>query len=408
MEEVGVLANPYTPGAVPHHLAGRTKELRAIEDHLAPVLAYGRSAGGLLVFHGPRGVGKTSLLSSAVNAAQQRGFVGAWTACRRGEPFLADVTSALARALRRADLAGADWGLKVERVGVELGLPPVARFSAALARRKSGEERPAPPPGAVSLVEDLLHDAATLAAGNAGRRGAGLVLAIDELHAGHLGELAILLNAVQNLNQDSHQAPLAVLGAGLPAVRGVITTAATFGERARWRGVSALDDAALHELLVASAEEVDVHWEPDAVQVVLDASERYPHFVHIHGESTWLTARPDAGDTITVAHAHTGVDRGKAEISDMYAARWGSATTVERSVLLAIAELAGDAPIARSAVEAHLGGKDISGPRDRLLGKNALDAPDRGILQFTLPGFADHVLAHVGNAPGVHDPLPER
>jgi hypothetical protein len=398
MQEVGLLANPYTPGAVPHHLAGRQDELRAIEDHLAPVVAYGRSAGGVLVFHGPRGVGKTSLLSAAVNAAQERGFIGAWTACRRGEPFLADVTGALARALRRADLTGADWGFKVEQVGVELGLAPVAKFSAALARRRSGDERPAPPAGAVSVVEDLLYEAATLAAGNADRRGAGLVLAIDELHAGNLGELAVLLNAVQNLNQDSHQAPIAVLGAGLPAVRGVITTAATFGERTRWRGVSALDDAALQELLVASAGAIDVQWEPDAVQAILDASQSYPHFVHIHGESTWLIARPESGDTITLAHAQAGINRGRAEIIDMYAARWGSATNVERSVLLAIAELAGDAPIERSAVEARLGGKDISGLRDRLLGKNALDAPDRGVLQFTLPGFADYVLAQGGTS----------
>ena len=55
-------SNPYTPGQVPRILAGRTAEMRRIEGLLARVATYGELGGPLLVFHAPRGIGKTSLL----------------------------------------------------------------------------------------------------------------------------------------------------------------------------------------------------------------------------------------------------------------------------------------------------------------------------------------------------------
>ena len=269
-QEEPVLVSPYTPGATPHHLAGRTMELRAIEDHLAPVIAYGRAASGLLVLHGPRGVGKTSLLDSAVNAArEEHGFVTAWTACQRGEPFLADVASRVGRALERADLMGKKARLTVEKVAAEVSVPTFVKFSAQLSRAGAATDRPAPPSGAVSAVEDLLHESAVLARGDGSRRGSGLIVAIDELHAGQVGELAVLLNAIQNLHHDSGNNPLAVLGAGIPAVRGLLPSAATFGERSRWREVAPLDEPALRELLTVPAAELKVSWHPDAVRAGL-------------------------------------------------------------------------------------------------------------------------------------------
>jgi hypothetical protein len=389
-----MLPNPYSPGGVPRHLAGRDADLQAVRDYLEPVVAYGEMAGPPLVMHGRRGIGKTSTMRYAADMARELGFVVAWTACRGGEPFLADIADRTAEALRRADLVSRDdrrAAAAVDRVGIEVSVPAIARLSAEIRRRRSPEPHLSPPQGAVSAVEDLLHQAAVLAAGDEHRLGVGLLVAIDELHAGHPGEMAVLLNAIQNLNGERQENPLAVVGAGLPSVRGLLTEAATFGERSRWHSLSEFSDSALSEALVVPAARLGVEWVPDAVDAVLDAAQRYPHFLHIMGECTWLSARPEHGDTLTVADARAGIERGRTELEDLYNARWSAATPKERQVLVAIAALGGDQPVPRREIERAVGG-DIGKARTGLLQKAVVEDLEAGRLGFTLPGFARFVL----------------
>ena len=197
-----MLPNPYTPGQTPHHLAGRAAEQEAIRDYLAPVIAYGDMAGPPMVITGPRGIGKTSLLDSIRDQARQDGFITACTSCQRGQPFLADLTYTIDRALRTADAlpAPSGWTNALDRIGVEIAVPVVANLGLSLSR--SRQEHPRPPAGAISAVEDVLHLAANAAYGCGGRRGVWVLVVIDELHAGAPGELAVLLNALQNLSHD--------------------------------------------------------------------------------------------------------------------------------------------------------------------------------------------------------------
>ena len=77
------LPDPYTPGQVPRVLAGRRVELDRIRDRVGRVVTFGELAGPLLVFHAPRGLGKTSLLRAAEREAVALGFASAWLACSR-------------------------------------------------------------------------------------------------------------------------------------------------------------------------------------------------------------------------------------------------------------------------------------------------------------------------------------
>ena len=70
---------------------GRETELRLIDDRLARVIAYGEMMGPLLAITGPRGVGKTSLLRDVQDRATEAGFVVAWSAGVKHQPFLPDV-----------------------------------------------------------------------------------------------------------------------------------------------------------------------------------------------------------------------------------------------------------------------------------------------------------------------------
>ena len=98
------LPNPYTPGQVPRILAGRRVELGRIRDQVSRVATYGELGGPLLVFHAPRGLGKTSLLRAAQRETATLGFVSVWVSCVRGTPVLPELVAGVARSLERADV----------------------------------------------------------------------------------------------------------------------------------------------------------------------------------------------------------------------------------------------------------------------------------------------------------------
>ncbi len=332
------------------------------------------------------------MLDAVRDQARQDGFITAWTSCQRGQPFLADLTHTIDRALRAADAlpAATRWTRALDRIGVEIAVPGIANLGLSLSR--SRQEHPRPPAGAVSAVEDVLHLAAHGARGIGDRHGVGLLMVIDELHAGAPGELAILLNALQNLSHNRHDNPFAFLGAGIPSVGGVLTAAATFGERSRWLTLPALTKPELTDALQAPAQVLGVTWEPHALDIAVTAAQHYPHFVQIIGSATWRSSRPNTGDTITSHDARAGAAAGAAEISSLYDARWASVTDAERAVLTAMATAPATSTgnIARRDIERALG-TDISTYRARLIDKAIIDDTQRGYLRFTLPGFADYI-----------------
>ena len=194
-----MLPNPYAPGELPRVLAGREQQQDRIRGYLSRIGTYGEMGGPLLVFLGPRGVGKTSLLREAQRDAEEHGFITAWVACRRNAPFLPDLVSRVGKAVESADILPraekGTWKLRLENIGLEFGLPSVVKVSATAAADRSEAE--APPRGAqISAMEDLLHETSSHIRA---RGDAGLVVFVDELHAATRDDLAVLLNAMQNL-----------------------------------------------------------------------------------------------------------------------------------------------------------------------------------------------------------------
>jgi hypothetical protein len=220
-------AHPYAPGELSRVLVGREQQQDRSRGYLSRIGTYGEMGGPLLVFQGPRGVGKTSLLREAQRDAEAHGSITAWVACRRNAPFLPDLVSRVGKAIETADILPraekGNWKLRLESIGLEFGLPSVVKVSATAAADRSKAD--APPRGAqISAMEDLLHE--TISQVRA-RGGAGLVVFVDELHAATRHDLAVLLNAMQNLAGRREDNPLATIGAGLPSTPGVLVDAAT-------------------------------------------------------------------------------------------------------------------------------------------------------------------------------------
>lgn len=398
-----VLTNPYTPGQVPRILAGRAEEMSLIRDRLARVEAYGELSGPLLVFHAPRGVGKTSLLREAQREAEEHGFVTAWVACARRQPLLPELVNRVGHALEAAEVvtgkAAGGWRTRVNRLSLQVG-PPGLQLGADLTR--DAEPAPAEAHAPVAAVEDLLHDAATRVRE---RGGSGLAVFVDELHAATRNDAAVLLNALQNLDGRREENPLTVIGAGLPSTPEELTRAATFGERSSFMGLRLLDDLASKQALVEPAHELGVSWADQAVAAVEETARGYPYFLQLVAHAAWQSAAPEEGDAITAAHVRRGKPAARQQLEAMYRARWRAATALEQEFMAAMAAEAGESTepgeepaVGRAGVAARMGrtSRAVSMPRDRLLDKGIIESAGHGLLRFTLPGFTGYVLDQSG------------
>lgn len=388
-----MLPNPYAPGELPRVLAGREQQQDRIRGYLARIGTYGEMGGPLLVFLGPRGVGKTSLLREAQRDAEAHGFITAWVACRRNAPFLPDLVSRVGKAIETADILPRSekggWRLRLESIGLEFGLPSVVKVSAKAAAERSSAE--APPRGAqISALEDLLHETGTRVRDHGG---AGLVVFIDELHAATRDDLAVLLNAMQNLAGRREDNPFAVIGAGLPSTPGVLVNAATFGERSTFLTLPRLEPAAAAAAVAEPAAELGVDWTPAALHAVAAEAQGFPYLLQVLAHATWEVAQPSAaGEVLDIDQVHAGLPRADDQRTAMYAARWAAATDLEKQIMAVMAQ-AGSPTVTRAEIAEALGRptQALGVPRDRLIDKGIIEPAGRGEVRFTMPGFDRYI-----------------
>ena len=388
-----MLPNPYAPGELPRVLAGREQQQDRIRGYLSRIGTYGEMGGPLLVFLGPRGVGKTSLLREAQRDAEGHGFITAWVACRRNAPFLPDLVNRVGKAIVTADILPraekGSWRLRLETIGVEFGLPSVVKVSATAAADRSGRE--AAPRGAqISATEDLLHETSTQVRA---RGGAGLVVFVDELHAGTRDDLAVLLNAMQNLAGRREDNPFAVIGAGLPSTPGVLVKAATFGERSTFLTLPRLEPAAAAAAVAEPAAELGVTWTPPAMHAVAAEAQGFPYLLQVLAHATWEAAQPsETGALLDVDQVQAGLPLADDQLTSMYAARWAAATELERQIMAVMAQ-AGTPTVTRAEIAAELGRptQALGVPRERLIDKGIIEPASRGEVRFTMPGFDRYI-----------------
>jgi hypothetical protein len=387
--------DPYTPGQVPRVLAGRVEEISRIRDQVGRVVTFGELGGPLLVFHAPRGLGKTSLLRAGQRQAAEVGCVTAWVACSRDRPFLGELFRAVERALVRAEVVGdsdGGWRTRLDRISIELGVPG-AKVRADLGRRDEAPTGPGYAP--IAAAEDLLHEAAVAVRD---RGGAGLVVFLDELHAASADDMATLLNAVQNLDGEREDNPLAVITAGLPVTPEALTRAATFGERSSFIALDVLSAADAATALTAPAEALGVSWSAEAVGAVLAEAHGHPYLLQLLGHSAWAASGVEEGGEIALVHVQAGIPAARAQLESMYRARWGAAGQGERSFLAAMAAVAhreGTENVTRAAIAAELDVATyaVSVPRERLIEKGIIEPVGHGLVRFTLPGFGEYLVA---------------
>ena len=380
------LHNPFAPGAgtPPPELSGRDALLAQVDVALQR-LKRGLPARSVLMV-GLRGVGKTVLLDRMRDAAEAAGIHTLRVEAPEGRSLPALLAPQLRVALLRLSrtqaardlatralraLAGFAKSLKLKYADIEVGLD----FD--------------PEPG-LADNGDLEHDLQALleAAGEAARgAGTALVLFIDELQYVAEPELAALTPALHRCAQ--RRLPVALVGAGLPALPGRLGQAKSYDERLYdFPGVGALDEAAAAAAITRPAAALGVAFDADAVAAIVAQTQGYPYFLQEWGKHAWdaATASP-----VTLADVQRASKSAVAALDEgFFRVRLDRLTSAEKRYLRAMAEL-GPGPH-RSGDVADLLERKVTalGPvRAKLIDKGMVWSPGHGDTAFTVPLFDD-------------------
>jgi hypothetical protein len=376
--------NPYAPGAgtPPPELAGRD-ELRELVRVAIERIRAGRAAKGVLLT-GVRGVGKTVLLNKMRTDAESAGILALATEVPEERslpavlcPELRLMLLRLSRTAQAGDLArralralaGFVRSLKMKFADIEVGLD----FDPEPGLADNGD-----------LENDLLAllEASALAAKQAQ---SALVLFLDELQCVPESQLAPLLRALHLAAQRS--LPLLLVGAGLPVLRAQVGKAKTYAERMfDFKELGPLSAKAARDALEKPAAAAGVHYEPVALEQILQNTECYPYFLQEWGRHAWDAAAASpitAGDVATATATVTA-----ALDNSFFRVRFDRLTPHERRYLRAMAEF-GNAPARSGDIAAKLARPvtSLAPVRKQLIDKGMIWSPKHGETVFTVPMF---------------------
>ena len=256
MPEVGL--NPFQPGRgiLPPLVAGREVELGAADEALARLTA-GRSPSQDLLFYGPRGNGKTTLLLETGRRARKRGL-----RVEALSPPALDGFEKLVRDLqeRTGQLRGQGAGIPFAGVGAMGG--------------------PSAP------TEDVAHLLVSWIAAEPSRP---LVIILDEVQMLPPEVGRPFFDAVQWAK--SRPAPFLVLAAGTPDAPRTILRCGTHNERGfEFLPVGRLARQDTNAALSEPARMAGRPLAEDALALLAEESQDYPYFVQWLGSAAWRAA----------------------------------------------------------------------------------------------------------------------
>jgi hypothetical protein len=189
--------------------------------------------------------------------------------------------------------------------------------------------------------------------------------------------------------------PLIVVGAGLPHLPAVLSSAKSYSERLfRYQRIDRLDRAAHDLALRVPARDEGADFTDDALAAMYDATGGYPYFVQAYGKVVWDVA---PRSPITAADVAVAAPEAEAELAvGFFGSRYERATPAEREYLRAMADVCGahvNEAVPTAAVAQSLGRppQSLSPARDGLLKKGLVYSGQRGRIAFTVPHFARYL-----------------
>jgi len=379
------LLNPFSPGAgtPPPALAGRSQILTKAEITLARVKAGRFEKSFLLV--GLKGVGKTVLLYKIEEIAKQNSYKTIMIEAREDKSFIEllvpylrqllfslDTKKKVNYKLKKAYKVLKSFVLKIDLEGkFELGVDIDPERGVA----DSGD-----------LETDLTQ--LFIALGEAVQaQSTAIAIIIDEMQYLNKEELSSLLMAVHKINQKS--LPLIVVGAGLPQLLSKAGNAKSYAERLfDYPEVGSLNDKDAKKALQDPVKTEGVMFTKDALNKILETTQRYPYFLQEWGYRSWLSAKKTP---ITLENVNVATNKAIESLDqNFFRVRFNRLTPKEKKYLLAMAKLGeGIHKSGEIAKTLNTTAQSMAPIRSNLIKKGIIFSPSHGDTQFTVPLFTD-------------------
>lgn len=376
--------NPYAPGAgtPPPELAGRDKLIEAAAVALDRIKE-GLSARSL-VMYGLRGVGKTVLLNQMRLDAEANGTVTVPIEAPEGRSLPAILLPSLRSSMIRLSRSEAT------KSGLKKILGILASFAKAFRMKYEDIEFSIDiePEEGIADSGDLEHDLTELlqVIGELAKsRRVVVSMFIDELQYVAEEQLAALITALHSANQ--HRLPITLFAAGLPQLLGQLGKAKSYAERLfDFQFIGALAPEYAREAIIEPARRLNVEYEPEAIDQILQSTECYPYFLQAWGQHCWQEAQQSP---ITHADARQATEVAIAQLdSSFFRVRFDRLTPSEKRYMRAMAEL-GPGPHRSGDVADILQRpvNSIAPTRSSLIRKGMAYSPAHGDIAFTVPLF---------------------
>ena len=359
--------NPFTPafGTAPAILAGRDALLQEMHD----ALEQGRGNPNLSsILIGARGTGKTVCLSYISEDAEENGWVAVSTSAIPG--MLEDLYEQVLRKAR---------GFIKTHEGVRLtslGIGPVS------AGWEHGDWRAGNWRTRMSDVIDNLGD-----------RDVGLLMTIDEVDAS-LDEMIALASVYQHFVREGRK--VALVMAGLPGnVSALLSNkSVSFLRRAQQHRLARISDADVADAMRRTIESAGKTIDERALSACIEAVDGFPYMLQLVGFRSWQAAQGDA--RISLAAARHGIAGARRDFeSHVLASTYRELSPTDLLFVEAMLPDKRESRLADIARRMGVTSRYASSYRARLQSAGVIEELARGIVCFSLPGFADYVASRM-------------
>ncbi len=219
-----------------------------------------------------------------------------------------------------------------------------------------------------------------------------LTIALDEIQESARLDLLRIVRVVHRTAGTAR--PILFVGAGLPNAADVLKAARTYTERWAYHRLELLSRIDLTAAIDPPARELGVRWTEPALDELYARSHGYPVFVQVFASAAW---RHRSGTVISlddVTAVGVGVQRTLDE--SLYDRPFGALSEIEAAYVLALYRL-GVGAHRSDQIARELGLESsaaIGSTRARLIKKDVLFAPTRGLAEFRIPLTSSYIERH--------------
>ena len=305
------MSNPFTPtfGIVPHFLAGRQQVLTDMQKAFSNWPGDPNRSSILI---GPRGSGKTALLSCIGDEARKEGWIVADTVAESGmlEDIFQRSLSVAAEHISPKE--------KTHLTGVSIG----QLLGLTWTSENSGEGNWR------SRMSELLMQL--------NNREIGLLITVDEVRA-DVPEMIRLASVYQLLQRDNFRIALVMAGLPFQVNQLISNESVSFLRRARQHNLKSIADSDIRFAFRKTVESAGKTISEDALEKAVAASGGYPYMMQLVGYFIWEECEEHTN--IETIHAERGIQRAQEDLRyGVLDSTWRELSKGDKRFLLAMLE----------------------------------------------------------------------